>query len=95
MNNITDMQREGQTRKACQIFFCDSCNMQFPNRKLYEIHKKQQTHIMNEKVHGTKGNTSNNQRSGIYVRGKYTNILLSRYSFFNFFFNINIITIIT
>lgn len=77
---MTDMQREGQTRKTSQIFFCDSCNMQFPNRKVYEIHKKQQTHIMNEKVHGTKGNnTSNNQRSGIYVRGKYT---------FNIFFNI-------
>ncbi|XP_066141430.1 speckle targeted PIP5K1A-regulated poly(A) polymerase-like [Euwallacea fornicatus] len=63
--------QHGVLNKPSQIYFCPACKMQFSNRKLYEVHKKQQDHLKNEKAQESKeeNRTHCNETSGIYVRG--------------------------
>ncbi|XP_066253921.1 speckle targeted PIP5K1A-regulated poly(A) polymerase-like [Euwallacea similis] len=64
-------EQHGVLNKPSQIYFCHACKMQFSNKKLYEVHKKQQDHLKNEKAQESKGesSTQGNERVGIYVRG--------------------------
>lgn len=57
----------GPSKYSSQIFICESCDMQFSNRKTFDKHRKQENHHGSEVR--SKGHTTNNQKSGIYVRG--------------------------
>ncbi|ERL95563.1 hypothetical protein D910_12824, partial [Dendroctonus ponderosae] len=56
------------SENASTVYHCANCNMNFPNKKAYDIHNNQPAHQMVAKATTISGK-KNFQRPGIYVRG--------------------------
>lgn len=56
------------SKNVSTVYHCDTCNKDFPNKKVYDIHKNQTSHPTDGKAN-TITKKRDFGRPGVYVRG--------------------------